>query len=267
MPRKLTQHKIAYLFSKLSLGELQGHTTVTRIVKAGRKPKEGVDNRPIVKRPRTIKGTGIPASTLKRIRDRKVTPSKQTIKRLTALYHRWQYHKLRASGANYKNAKSFKTHAPHKIKTIIQTYTRSARKIQYNYEQTYHDRVKAYRKQERDKLLPPKPVKPPKPPKPAKILKPIFPDPTDEPLSYLPDHDEGDEPIVSTGIFDPSTTYLDTTEDEEEPEYVPEEPQELSEPRTDDYPTLDEVLYGMSESEHDYNEWDDIAGISGLDKK
>lgn len=263
MPRKLQQHKIAYLFSKLPLGEIQSHTQVTRIVKAGRKPKEGPDIRPIVKRPRTIKGTGIPASTLKRIRDLEVKPSKKTVKRLINFYHRWQYHKLRASGANYKNAKSFKTHAPHKIKKIIQTYTRSARKIQHNYEQTYYERLKAYKKQEREKLQPPKPKKPPKP---SKKSAPLFPEP-DETLSYLPEHEEGDEPLISTGVFDPSTTYLDTTDEEQEPDYAPEEPRELSEPPENDYPTLDEVLYGMSESEHDYNEWDDIAGISGLDKK
>jgi len=260
--RKSHLHKFAYLFEKLSLGELQSHAAVSRLIKPGRKPKEGHDLRPIVRRVKVVKGTGIPASTLKRIKNLEIKPGKITTKKLLQFYDRWQYQNLRAAGANYKNAKKFKTQLPHDIKKKIKKYVQNARKIQGNYERTYYQKVKDYKKQEREGLK-----KPPEEvsfPEPVEALEAI--EAPEAPEEHPEISDEEGKPLVSEGVFIPSETYLDT-EDDEEPEPVYAEHVEyLTEPPQDDYPSLDEVLYGMSESDHDYNEWDDIADTSGTGK-
>jgi len=257
--RKSHLHKFTYLFEKLSLGELQSHAAVLRLIKPGRKPKKGSDLRPIVLRVKIVKGTGIPASTLKRIKNLEIKPGKTTTKKLLQFYNRWQYQHLRAAGANYKDAKNFKTQLPHDITYKIKKYIQNARKIQYNYESTYYQKVKDYKKQEREGFKEPKIPAPPE--------EVSFPEPSEVPEERPEISDEEGKPLVSEGVFIPSETYLDTEDDEEpEPVYA-EHVERLTEPPQDDYPSLNEVLHGMSEStKHDYNDWDDIADTSGTEK-
>jgi hypothetical protein len=236
--RKTQAYKIAFLLDRLTLGELQSRTTVTRLVKQGRKPKEGPDLRPIVKKVKIVKGTSIPASTLQKFKTLKIKPGKTSIKKLTSFYDRWQYQNLRAAGVNYRDAKNLKTYQPDKIKSIISKYISNAKKIQKNYELSYYDKVKAFKKQEIKK---PKKLPPPAP------LPEYIPEESFEPSTYSPED-----------------TFLDIQDEE----YIPEteiSPDTISEPPPNDYPTLDEVLYGMSISDHLFSEWDDI--FKELDNK
>jgi hypothetical protein len=268
--RKLQLLKAYYLLDRmhLSLGELQSHTTVVRVVKQGRKPRKDaedrVDRRPIVKKTKIVAGTRIPASTLKKFQDRTITPRKESLKKLAKMHDRVQYQRLRAAGANYKDARKLKSYPPEKVQGFINNYLKCAKKIQRNYEQTYIQKVKEYEKQERDKLKPPKPVKPVKPPKPSKPVKPPAKVPefdgTDD-FNIVPPPEEIKSQVVDTG-----ETYLDEEEYEDIPESSEPDYYEIKPPVPDDYPNIDEVIYGMSESDHTQSEWEDIAESSGLPK-
>lgn len=237
--RKLQTLKVYHLLNSLTLGELQSRTTIERPSKPGRKPKEGLDLRPIIRKVKIIKGTGIPASTLKKIQEQKIQPRTTTIKKLVSMYHRLQYQRLRAVGANQKDARKLKSFPPDKINSIISKYKKSAQKIQHNYETAYYDRVKEFKKS----TVPQKPKK----------LPPIKEKP-------IPEYEDEEE---ITSVYSGTDTYLD----EDEPEAVPETfIEEIKEPPLNDYPSIDEIFYGMSISEHDYNEWEDIADTSGLEK-
>lgn len=267
MITKLQIQKAYYLLDKckLSLGELQNRTVVERLVKKGRKPSDDIDRRPIVRTIRRIKGTGIPASTLKRFQEREIKLGRTSARKLSSMYDRLMFQRLRGAGANYKEARRLKSNSPDKIKVIISKYTRAATKIQHNYEQLYYDRLKAFQKQERDKAKPPKPSKPLKPDKPSKPSK----------LPERPGDDDSFERQVLLSQYegDAEDTYLDEQDEQDAegtytPEYAPEAPvQPLTEPPLNDYPSVDEVIFGMGESEHLYSEWDDIADTSGVSKK
>lgn len=259
MITKLQVLKSYYLLDKcnLTLGELQNGTHVERLVKKGRKPKDQIDKRPIVHTIRQIKATGIPASTLKRLQNREIKLGRTTARKLSAMYDRLMYQKLREAGANYKEARKLKSNSPDKIKEITSKYQKTAKKIQAIYEQKYHDAVKAFKKQERDKLKPGKPSKPPKAPPPSKPLPP----PTPYEREDLEDVSFEDTDIPSSYGGADLESYLDEDEPElPEEQYV--EP-ELKEPPPDDYPTLDEVLFGMGESDHLYSEWDGVVEAYG----
>lgn len=171
------------------------------------------------------------------------------------MYDRLMYQKLRGAGASYKEARRLKSNNPDKIKEIISKYHKSAVAIQAIYEQKYYDAVKAYKKQERDKLHPPKALPVPKAPKPSKPL----------PVSDREDLDEvsfESQDIPSSYGESDSSSYLD--EDEEDlPEEQYHEPEPLTEPPLNDYPSLDEVLFGMGESDHLYSEWDGVVEAYG----
>jgi hypothetical protein len=268
----LQKYKIAFLLNQLPLGEIQSHTTVVRVVRIGRKPKKGIEwqqaGQQFVKsKVKIVKGTGIPASTLSRIKnDPKVKLSRVTVKKLCNMYERLQFQKLRAAGANQKDAKKRKSYNPDKVKVFVSTYIKNAKKIQAHYEQSYYNTLKAFKKQERDKLKPSvkkPPVKKP-PAKPAPQKAPDYiPRPEDK---FYYETEEIPTDIESQAQFKDSETYIDTDayEDEDEDrQEAPETQEEIKEPPMNDYPSLEEVIFGMSESEHEYSDWDEIALYKG----
>lgn len=244
-------------------GEIQSRIVITRLVKQGRKPPTGlgdasIDRRPLIKRPKVIKGTRIPSSTLNRfllpLKDKRhLRMGEKSVRKLSNMYERLQYHTLRASGVNQRDARRLKTSSPDQITKIISTYKKNAKQIQRNYEKAYRDRVKAFKKQEREKL------------------KPSHVQPSTETPQRVPEFDGTDEISVDDSdyplesVYAGADTFLDLDEEPEpEPELVYSGG--LSEPPSDDYPTFDEVLFGMSESMHGENDWEDIAETSGLEK-
>lgn len=257
MITKLQIQKSYFLLDKchLSLGQIQNHTVVERLAKKGHKPKEGSDLRPIVRTIRRIKGTGIPASTLQKFQRREIKLGRTSARKLASMYDRLMFQKIRAAGANQKEARRLKSSSPDEIKKIISTYHRAAVKIQQNYENSYYESVKAFKRQEREKLKPKKPPKPVPSPKPSK-----------KPEEMTDAEEESFERMSIQSIYagTDEDTYLD--EDiEEVPEF--EEPHELKEPPLNDFPTLDEVIFGMGHSDHLYSEWDSLADTSGVYKK
>lgn len=81
-------------------------------------------------------GTGIPASTIKRFQDgtyKKMGPV--TIKKLAAMYDKYQRINLRAAGANKNDARRFCKQPPHLLNKKLQNYYKNALQIQKNYKQ------------------------------------------------------------------------------------------------------------------------------------
>lgn len=269
--KQLQEQKLFYLLnsSHLSLGELQSKTIVQRVVKQGRKPPAGsdiIDRRPIVRRPHVVKGTQIPASTLKCFQDGTKVPRKKSIKKLLLMYENIQYNRLRASGVNKKDAKRIKHYEPSAVQTAVSNYLRNARKIQANYEKSYEQKVKAYTKQEQEKLHPPKP----KPIPPSKSVKPSKQKPsTEQPDAFYDDLLKEREPLPpgSKGYYYTDEEMYLEPPSEPPVDSFPLPPEELQPPIPEDYPSLDEVIWGMSESNHLESEWDNIADTSGLTKK
>lgn len=180
------------------------------------------------------------------------------------MYENLQYNRLRASGVNKQDAKRIKHYEPDAVQTTISNYLRNAGKIQSNYEKKYHQDIKDYERQEREKLHPPepKPLKPPKPPPKPPKQKPVPEDRFYEEILERPE-----KPLEPRAFVYPEEEMFLEPDTEEEMEREREEVQfELKEPVKDDYPSLDEVIFGMSESKHLESEWDDIADTSGLKK-
>jgi ABC-type uncharacterized transport system involved in gliding motility auxiliary subunit len=256
---KLQKDKIAFVLAKLPLGAVQSRVTVERNIRVGRKPPKGqgessIDRRPLVKRVKVVKGTGIPASTLKKFQSLEYSPKKTSIKKLVNFYERYQFQRLRAAGVNAKEAKRIKSYEHATIDKTISTFKKNAIKIQRHYENAYYKRVKDFKKQEREKLKPKKPVPPPPP-----VKKPPRP-----PTPSTGELDFEDEELIS--VYSGTDTYLDEDE-EEQPEAVPAEAPELTEPPPNDYPSLDEIIFGMSESTHLESEWDGVTeAYAGVEK-
>ena len=135
VPKKPVQDtkflKAQYILRSFTPAEIQSHAEIRVPVKVGRKITS-----PILMRNVLSKGTGIPASTIKRFQNG--TYKKMgavTIKKLALMYDEYQTIHLRSIGANKEDARTFKKYSPEKLTAIINRYRSNARQIQYNYKQ------------------------------------------------------------------------------------------------------------------------------------
>jgi len=122
-PRWLTE-----LFSSLTNGELQGGKSIsypTRKELPRPRPDQYRYQHSIGKK--KVYGTHIPASTLSKFRSGKWTPGPRSLKKLKALRDRYNYHRLRASGANTSEAR--KLMRSRTIEQDISIYRKTAQTI------------------------------------------------------------------------------------------------------------------------------------------
>lgn len=75
------------------------------------------------------RGTGIPASTWKRIKDGKVSPGRKTLAKLAKFKERYQYNKLKASGAPTPEAKKLSRSDFSTAMKQADEYLKRARKV------------------------------------------------------------------------------------------------------------------------------------------
>lgn len=130
------EHKAHWILNRFSPGELQSRVGVDTPVKSGRKPHSQISIRT-----KLVPASRIPASTIYKFQQHTYTPRERSIKKLAAFYDRYQYHKLRAGGANYEDARRYARWTPDELGKIFGDYRRWVKQIQKNYE-TQNVRVK-----------------------------------------------------------------------------------------------------------------------------
>jgi adenylate kinase family enzyme len=127
--RQRTIDKASYILATLSPGEIQSYTSINVPKKMGRKYDSN-----IITIQRHVRGTNIPASTIKRMQNKTITPREPTIKKLAKMYERIMNTRLRAAGANKEDALKFKRYDPETISSQIRKYNQWSKKILHHYE-------------------------------------------------------------------------------------------------------------------------------------
>jgi hypothetical protein len=108
---------------KLSLGEVQSHTSIEMTKKYGHK-----HDSPIVLTEHQIRGTGIPASTLKKFASFSVTMRQRSITKLAAFHDRLQYMRLKQVGASRPDRKSILKESPKTVEKAIVMFKRGSKR-------------------------------------------------------------------------------------------------------------------------------------------
>jgi hypothetical protein len=106
---------------KLSLGEVQAHTTLEMTKKFGSRY-----NSPIALVDQKIRGTGVPASTLKKFVSGSITPRERSINKLAAYYDRLQSLRLKQMGANDLSRKNALKLPPKKTEAVISKFRKAS---------------------------------------------------------------------------------------------------------------------------------------------
>ena len=83
-------------------------------------------------RKEAVTATGIPASTIHKFQDNIWKPRERSIKKLSAFYDNYMYHRLLASGANPKDARKYRRSDPETASALLRKYATWANRIQKN---------------------------------------------------------------------------------------------------------------------------------------